>query len=414
MNFLIALVLVIFFCVYFQNALKTSTVFFYIIAAMISGTEIVAKLFSLPDFVGDLFYPMFANGIISMALFTVVMYSSAVKDGSKFQRLVYPIRGELSIIASILAIGHNFSVGITSLDLLKTWAGMTSKFSGLIIFLSFLSIFIMILLLTSSFKMVKQKIDKKVWLKIQKLSYVLYTLINVQILFVSIPLAFENQSHYVINSIVYTTSFVVYATLRLTKAFKQTSKTYYIYILALAYTLVAGIIFLSWKFHIPIDPNVTIGSSARPNTTQTETVEEPEQEPVIQGEVVEYDLDEDEVTEDELDYEEVQDEVSDEEVVELLKGDFARYEDGTYTGYGQGEAGLITISITIENRQLTDVEIIAHSDTPSRIIGTFELMDSMVETQSLDVDVITGATYSSNGVIDAVRDALTTAKIILE
>lgn len=270
MNFLLALILVFIFIVYAESTLKSSTLFYYTLCCLISGTEIIAKFFDLPDFVGDLFYPMFANGIVSMALLTFVMFVSAVPDTTKFHKMVAPLRSELSIIACILALGHNFSVGITSFGSLKVWSEFTSRFSGFIITLSKSGVALMCFLLAISFKTIRDRLPKRDWKKAQRLAYVLYVMIFVQILMVSVPLAFEGETYYLINSIVYGATFLTYATMRCLKAFKQTNKTHYVYIMGCAYLMVA-IIVIACKAHADIEINLS--SSKEETATSTNTNE---------------------------------------------------------------------------------------------------------------------------------------------
>jgi uncharacterized protein with FMN-binding domain len=87
------------------------------------------------------------------------------------------------------------------------------------------------------------------------------------------------------------------------------------------------------------------------------------------------------------------------------------YQPGTYEGSGDGYFGLITISVTVTENAVTDVEILSHGDTDG--IGTIafeELTQTIMYTNSPDVDVISGATGSSEGFIAAVNDALSKAR----
>lgn len=88
------------------------------------------------------------------------------------------------------------------------------------------------------------------------------------------------------------------------------------------------------------------------------------------------------------------------------------YADGTYTGTGTGFNTGLTVEITIANNQLTSIEIISHSET----LGYYEVAFAQVPTdilteQSTQVDVVSGATRSSEGIIEAVEDALELASL---
>jgi urocanate reductase len=88
------------------------------------------------------------------------------------------------------------------------------------------------------------------------------------------------------------------------------------------------------------------------------------------------------------------------------------YQAGTYEGSGDGYFGLVSVSVTVTETAITEVEILSHGDTEG--IGTIafeELAQTIIYTNSSDVDVISGATGSSEGFIAAVNDALLHARI---
>jgi len=88
----------------------------------------------------------------------------------------------------------------------------------------------------------------------------------------------------------------------------------------------------------------------------------------------------------------------------------AEYEDGTYTGSAQGFGGTITVSVTIENGNIASIAIVSASgETPEYLRRAKGVIDSILNQQSTNVDVVSGATYSSNGIIQAVRNALAQA-----
>jgi uncharacterized protein with FMN-binding domain len=82
-------------------------------------------------------------------------------------------------------------------------------------------------------------------------------------------------------------------------------------------------------------------------------------------------------------------------------------EDGTYTGTGDGFNGPIEVEVTVEGGEIANVEVLSHSDSPDISDPAFEnVPQAIVENNSTDVDVASGATMSSNGIMDAVNNAL--------
>ncbi|MGE5483359.1 MAG: FMN-binding protein [Bacteroidota bacterium] len=84
--------------------------------------------------------------------------------------------------------------------------------------------------------------------------------------------------------------------------------------------------------------------------------------------------------------------------------------DGKYTGAAMGKEDPVTVEVTITDGRIVEVKILQHGDTPLLSDAAFEtLPDAIVEAQSTKVDAVSGATLSSEGVINAVRAAIASA-----
>ena len=83
---------------------------------------------------------------------------------------------------------------------------------------------------------------------------------------------------------------------------------------------------------------------------------------------------------------------------------------GPLTGTANGFGGPITVSVTMDGDKITAVEIVSNSETPE-IAGTAleQIPAAIVAANSADVDIVSGATYTSNGIINAVKNALDSA-----
>ena len=82
-------------------------------------------------------------------------------------------------------------------------------------------------------------------------------------------------------------------------------------------------------------------------------------------------------------------------------------QDGTYSGVGSGFRGDIEVSVTVQNGYITDVTIDYNKDTKKYFArAKSKIIDRVIANQSVDVDTVSGATYSSNGILEAVADAL--------
>lgn len=90
------------------------------------------------------------------------------------------------------------------------------------------------------------------------------------------------------------------------------------------------------------------------------------------------------------------------------------YTAGTYTASARGMKGDVTVEVTFTDTEITKVDIKDQHETFGVGYGLdmtpVEVLPSkIVETQSLNVDTITGATITSNAILNAVSDAVTQA-----
>ena len=83
--------------------------------------------------------------------------------------------------------------------------------------------------------------------------------------------------------------------------------------------------------------------------------------------------------------------------------------DGVYEGSATGYNGTITVSVTVLSGLVSDIEILSETDTTSYFRCAETVADTIIEEQSLEVDAVSGATYSSAGIVNAVSDALASA-----
>ena len=81
--------------------------------------------------------------------------------------------------------------------------------------------------------------------------------------------------------------------------------------------------------------------------------------------------------------------------------------DGTYKGSANGYGGKVTVNVTVSKKTMTAIDVVsAPGETDSFFNRAKGVIDEMLTAQSTDVDVVSGATYSSNGIIGAVKNAI--------
>lgn len=81
--------------------------------------------------------------------------------------------------------------------------------------------------------------------------------------------------------------------------------------------------------------------------------------------------------------------------------------DGTYEGSAYGFGDLITVSVTLKDGKMTDIAVLsANGEDKPYYKQAVSVLNEMLEAQSTEVDTVSGATLTADGLIDAVADAL--------
>jgi len=93
---------------------------------------------------------------------------------------------------------------------------------------------------------------------------------------------------------------------------------------------------------------------------------------------------------------------------DINKSEQKKYKDGTYTGVGKGKNPDLKVAVTIKDNKITNVEIVSNNETKGKeALNT--VPKKIIDTQSTSVDVVSGATMTSKGIMMAVNDALSQA-----
>lgn len=81
--------------------------------------------------------------------------------------------------------------------------------------------------------------------------------------------------------------------------------------------------------------------------------------------------------------------------------------DGVYAGSAEGYGGPVEVEVTIENGYIEDVQVVSAEKEDAPYLEQAEtLLDAVLEEQTTDVDVVSGCTYSSVGILNGVTEAL--------
>lgn len=187
--FLISLILAIIFSIFLGGFIKKYNVKIYIlslvISVLVSYIAYNSKKFGIErgSFLSEILV-YFTKGFIPTAIFIVVMFIGALNNKLKITRDLLKIRGELSIIASILMLSHiglyllrfiNFTIPRILLGKHMPIKNYVITYSGII------ATIIMIPLFITSFMFIRKKMKGVTWKKLQKYSYLFYFLTYIHI-----------------------------------------------------------------------------------------------------------------------------------------------------------------------------------------------------------------------------------------
>ena len=83
------------------------------------------------------------------------------------------------------------------------------------------------------------------------------------------------------------------------------------------------------------------------------------------------------------------------------------YTDGVYQGVGRGNGGDISLEVTVKDGKVSSIDVLDHKETEILSDAAFEkIIQGVIDNQTVNIDNVTGATFSSAGIISAVKDAL--------
>lgn len=102
--------------------------------------------------------------------------------------------------------------------------------------------------------------------------------------------------------------------------------------------------------------------------------------------------------------------VDEKPVQKVIKVNTGGLKNGTFSGSAQGYGGTVSVKVTVYGGKIKSIRIVSHSgETPAFFNKAKAVVTKILASQSVDVDTVSGATYSSNGIRNAVADALSKA-----
>ena len=88
--------------------------------------------------------------------------------------------------------------------------------------------------------------------------------------------------------------------------------------------------------------------------------------------------------------------------------DVSQVKDGIYEGRSETDMVKVDVRVTVSNGDISDIEIVRHECGKGKIANV--IVEDMIEKDDVEVDAVSGATFSSEVIKDAVRNALRKGK----
>lgn len=415
MIFLIAFTAALIFSITFSKIIRKHSVPFYLAAAIISITVVYCtwQHVSFPVWFESWIWPLFARGALAGALFVMVMVTGALPNDSKAFKVFMPERANLSIIACILTFGHNIAYGKTYFTALFFTPSRLSLPTLSAALCSLVMIIIMLPLFITSFSPVRKRMKYHSWKRLQRFAYLFYALLYGHIMLLAIPNAIKGRSGYTLTVFVYSLVFLSYLICRLIKRVsvqEKTTGTLRQKQIAgfLCGVMMAGLILISVinaaKAAAVRDELETLQAALEHNSTADTAVPAVSEAKFI-SENTDAGNEEDSSLFGQMENE-----------IPAAIPSAGKYRDGIYTGSAKGSHGSerdVEVSVTIENDIILSIEITGFRDDEEYFSPSIEgadMIEGILGKQSPYVDVVTGATESSEGLIRAVSAALNQAR----
>lgn len=93
--------------------------------------------------------------------------------------------------------------------------------------------------------------------------------------------------------------------------------------------------------------------------------------------------------------------------MEITDVDLSKVEDGVYKGSYEMFPVAVEVKVTVMDHKISDIELVKHQNGQGS--GAEVLPDMIVEKQTLQLDAVSGATFSSKVILKAVENALVNA-----
>lgn len=201
-----------------RGPIRRMPLLFYGIALAVAVIMATNAIAAVSPIAARVLFPYLQQGVLAFAFLSVVMFVGVLPEG-RIQRALRPIRGELSIIASIFIAGHVAHYANPMLTrVFSSGLGSTpGTFVGTL--LSVLLVILLVVLTVTSFKVVRTAMRPSTWKRVQLLAYPFYLLIFCHVFAMLLPSAVASGTKAFVSVVLYALIAVIYVAARLYRAY---------------------------------------------------------------------------------------------------------------------------------------------------------------------------------------------------
>jgi len=397
----------------FSKSIKKHAPFWYVGAFVIALGSMLVPATAAPVWFQQLVMGYITRGTFATSLFILVMYARIMPRGSKAMTTIMGLRAPLAIMASMIILLHNGFYLMYYFRRVFTAGIMMDSYERIALASTTVMWVLLLPLTITSFTKVRRKMNPVKWKNLQRWSYLFYALIYVHVCTLFTKQILSGHASYGRDLAIYTFVFGYYAVKRVSLALVMKKKSNISqYLLKIGIPVVC--IICTNMVYAPYLLNsesataaITANASSGDNAAGSDGYNSDESTD---------DSDQNTASADTIDRNgnsnsDVNNNSSSTTDTNSNNTATSGYIDGTYTGSSFGYNDDITVSVTIEDSQITDINVVSSlEDDPYFTWVLQQIPDSIIESQSTDVDTVTGATTSSKAYIHAVEAALAQAQ----
>ena len=397
---------------FFGKAVKKKPAVLYGICILLSLVSIFYPREGGLPFLDFFFKKIMQRGVLAGSLFIWVMLAPVLPKSFSGRKIIYLLRGEMAICASLITLAHNLAFGGKYFGALFFGQGHISLMELHAAIVSCLMILLLIPLTITSFQTVRRKMQAKSWKKLQNWSYLFYLLLYLHIFFIYQGALIRGKGEYFFTLMLYSFIFGFYGFLRIRqyRVQKETREKKAVPLLRIAGILPIVCLFLSGfysagKYRAALDANVD-------KIRAQETVAESKESPEASGSGEDKSDSSEKASEAAGDKASAKssDGSSDSQDSDASSASGA-YKDGEYLGKASAYNGNVEVKVSISGGKITAIDIVKTKDDEEYFFDAQKkVIPEILEKQSTDVDTVAGATTSSEGIAHAVQKALEEAK----